>query len=56
LILEVPEETLVELEDQCRERCVSLEFLLVDQMNTCRDAGIDPADWWKSVCEDEEPG
>ena len=43
IILEVMEE----LEDECRERCVSLEFLIVDRMNTCRDAGIDPDDWWK---------
>jgi DMSO/TMAO reductase YedYZ molybdopterin-dependent catalytic subunit len=30
IILEVMEE----LEDECRERCVSLEFLIVDRMNT----------------------
>jgi len=47
IILEVPEEVMEELEDECRERCVSLEFLIVDRMNTCRDAGIDPDDWWK---------
>jgi len=43
----VEEETLVELEDECRERCVSLEFLMVECLNACRDAGVDPADWWK---------
>jgi hypothetical protein len=47
IILEVPEEVIEELEDECRERCVSLEFLIVDRMNTCRDAGVDPADWWR---------
>jgi hypothetical protein len=45
LILEAPEEVLAELEDECRERCVSLEFLMVDRMNACRDAGGDPVDW-----------
>jgi hypothetical protein len=47
LILEVPEDVLAQLEDECRERCVSLEFLIVDRMNAFRDAGVDPADWWK---------
>jgi hypothetical protein len=47
LILEVPEEVLVDLEDECRERCVSLEFLMVERVNACRDAGIDPDDWWR---------
>ena len=47
LLLEVPEEVLAQLEDECRERCCDLEFLLVERMNACRDAGIDPADWWK---------
>jgi hypothetical protein len=47
LILEIPEEELAQLEKECRERCVSLEFLHVDRMNACRDAGIDPANWWK---------
>jgi len=37
LILEVPEDVLSQLEDECRERCVSLEFLLVDRTNACRD-------------------
>jgi hypothetical protein len=45
IILEVPEEVLAQLEDECRERCVSLEFLMVDRMNACRDAGVDPSDW-----------
>jgi hypothetical protein len=43
LILEIPEEVLADLEDECRERCVSLEFLIVDRMNAARDAGVDPA-------------
>jgi hypothetical protein len=43
----VPEEVMVELEDECRERCVSLEFLLVERVNAYRDAGVDPSDWWK---------
>jgi hypothetical protein len=47
IILEVPEEVMTELEDECRKRCISLEFLIVDRMNACRDAGVDPADWWK---------
>jgi hypothetical protein len=45
IILEVPEEVLAQLEDEFRERCVSLEFLMVDRMNACRDAGVDPSDW-----------
>jgi hypothetical protein len=47
LILEVPEDVLAQLEDECRERCVSLEFQLVDRTNACRDAGVDPSDRWK---------
>jgi hypothetical protein len=47
ILLSLPENALAELEEECRERGVSAERVIIDRLGASRNAGVDPADWWK---------
>jgi hypothetical protein len=47
ILLELPEEALAEIEEECRERGVSAERVIIDRLGASRNAEADPSDWWK---------
>jgi hypothetical protein len=47
ILLDLPEEALAELEEECRERGVSTEQVIIDRLTASRSREADPADWWK---------
>ena len=47
MLLDLPEEALAELEEECRDRGVSAERVIIDRLGASRNAEADPSDWWK---------
>ncbi len=47
ILLDLPEEALAELEEECRDRGVSAERVIIDRLGASRNSEADPADWWK---------
>jgi hypothetical protein len=47
ILLDLPEEELAKLEDECRASGVSVERIIIERLTAALDRKADPSDWWK---------